>query len=102
MAQLVSSPIAAQPPPPLPNMPDVSSTLSNYLRTFSLWCRNGFAAKLDAHTALPGVLVRATDASTGAVTPFVYLVGVTVTVTGGVASAPTITFTAMPLGSGSP
>jgi hypothetical protein len=46
------------PPPDLPSMPDVSSTLTNYLRTFSLWCRQGFAAKLNANSALPGILMQ--------------------------------------------
>jgi len=45
------------PPPELPSMPDVSATLTNYLRTFSLWCRQGFAAKLNANSALPKVLL---------------------------------------------
>jgi hypothetical protein len=45
------------PPPELPSMPDVSTTLTNYLRTFSLWCRQGFAAKLSATAALPKVLL---------------------------------------------
>jgi hypothetical protein len=91
-----------QPPPELPNMPDVSDTLSRYLRTFSVWCRNGFRDKLSANSAAPGVMLQATDAATGAQTPFVYLVGVKVTVTGGVPSAPTVTMTLVPTGSGKP
>jgi hypothetical protein len=50
---------APQPPPDVPSMPDVDSTLVNYLRTFALWCRNGFASKLDNSSALPGVLLQA-------------------------------------------
>ena len=42
-------------------MPDVSNTLSQYLRTFSLWCRHGFADKLSVTTAAPGLMLQATD-----------------------------------------
>ena len=95
-------PRTLQPPPELPSDPKTSDTLSQYLRTFSLWARHGFADKLSVTTAAPGVLIQATDAATGAVTPFAYLVGVKVTVTGGVPSAPALTFTAQMLGSGKP
>ena len=64
------------PPPDLPNMPDVSDTLSRYLRTFSLWCRHGFRDKLSATTALPGVMFQAYDATPGTV-PLTYTFGVT-------------------------
>jgi hypothetical protein len=50
-----TSPPAAQPPPDLPSMPDVSPTLSDYLRRFSLWCRNGFADKVSATAAIPRI-----------------------------------------------
>ena len=40
------TPITPQPPPELPNMPDVGTALTNYLRNFSLWCRKGFAAQM--------------------------------------------------------
>ena len=74
-------------------MPDVSDTLSKYLRTFSLWCRNGFAAKLDAQTALPGIMLQAYDAAPGS-PPKVFLIRVN--------SAGAISATAVPLGGGSP
>ena len=61
MAALQPSAPSEQPPPDLPNMPDVSETLSRYLRTFSLWCRNGFRDKLTISASLPGVLIQATD-----------------------------------------
>ena|SRR5215472_5033246 len=48
---------AAQPPPNVPSMPDVSAVLTTYLRTFALWCRNGFADKLSATTALPDMML---------------------------------------------
>lgn len=51
----------AQPPPTLPNMPDVSDTLSRYLRTFSLWCVQGLASKLNTNSAIPGLQLQATD-----------------------------------------
>jgi hypothetical protein len=86
-------PRTVQPPPDLPNMPDVSDTLSNYLRTFSLWCRHGFADKLSVSTAAPGLLVQANDAPAGTI-PAVFMVQVR---TDG-----TIVATPMPLGSGAP
>lgn len=70
-------PIASidQPPPELPNMPDVSDTLSRYLRTFSLWCRNGFRDKLSSTAALPGILLMANDAPAGTA-PAVFMIQV--------------------------
>jgi hypothetical protein len=86
-------PRTVQPPPDLPSMPDVSDTLIGYLRNFSLWCRHGFAAKLDASTAQPGLLLQANDAPAGT-TPAVFMVQVT--------TAGTIVATPQPLGSGKP
>jgi Chaperone of endosialidase len=60
------SPPQARPPPPLPNDPAISTVLSNYLNQFSLWCRQGFAAKLNAKTALNNVMFQGYDAPTGA------------------------------------
>ena len=65
----------ARPPPPLPSDPAISNTLSNYLQQFSLWCRQGFAAKLNANTALTGILMQAANAPAGTV-PNVYLLQV--------------------------
>jgi hypothetical protein len=90
------------PPPSLPAIQGMSDQLANYLRTFSLWCRHGFADKLSGTVAQPGIMIQATDATTGKPTPYSYLVGVKVTVTGGVPSAPAMTFTLIPTGSGSP
>jgi hypothetical protein len=56
-------------------MPDVSSTLTNYLRTFALWCRHGFAAQMKTGTALPGILLQANDAPAGT-TPAVFMLQV--------------------------
>jgi hypothetical protein len=46
-------------------MPDVSNTLTGYLRNFSLWARHGFADKISATTATQGLLVQAKDAHPG-------------------------------------
>ena len=69
------TPITSQPPPELPNMPDVGPALTNYLRTFSLWCRKGFAAQMKAGTALPGYCYRPTTRRREP-TPAVYQLGV--------------------------
>jgi hypothetical protein len=86
-------PRTLQPPPDLPNMPDVSTSLSGYLRNFSLWCRHGFADKLSISTAAPGLLLQAYDAPAGA-TPTVWLVRVD--------SAGVVSAVAQPLGTGKP
>jgi hypothetical protein len=86
-------PRTLQPPPDLPSMPDVSATLSSYLRNFALWCRHGFADKLSVSTAAPGVLLQAHDAPPGSV-PKVFLIQVS--------TAGAITATAVPLGGGKP
>jgi hypothetical protein len=94
MAQ--QQPRTIQPPPDLPNMPEVSNTLSGYLRNFSLWCRHGFADKISGSSAQPGVLLQAYDA-TGAPTTAVYQL--TVKMSG---STPQLTLTPIALGSGKP
>ena len=92
MASSQPTPRTAQPPPDLPNMPDVSTTLSGYLRNFSLWCRHGFAAKLDKQTAAPGIMLQASDAPAGT-TPKVFLIQVN--------TAGTLSVTPVALGGGS-
>ena len=87
------TPRTLQPPPALPSMPDVSSTLTNYLTNFSLWCRHGFADKLSVSTAQPGVMLMANDAPAGT-TPAVFRIEVT--------TAGAIVATPMALGSGKP
>jgi hypothetical protein len=59
------TPPQAHPPPDLPNDPTVSPTLTNYLRTFSLWCRQGFAAKLNVNVALPGIMLQSINPPPG-------------------------------------
>jgi hypothetical protein len=83
-------PPSAQPPPDVPASPWTPDVLTNYLRQFSLWCRRGFQAKLDAGVALPGIQLQATDAV--APNPPIFTLGVTST---GVA-----TLTPVALGSG--
>ena len=89
----VQAPRTIQPPPDLPSMPDVSSTLTGYLRNFSLWCRHGFADKLSGSSALPGVMLQAYDAPAGT-TPKVFLIQVN--------SAGAISAAPVPLGGGKP
>ena len=38
-------------------------TLTQYLRNFALWCRNGFADKLSSKQALPGVMLIGYDSA---------------------------------------
>jgi hypothetical protein len=59
------SPPQAHPPPPLPGDPGISNALSNYLSQFSLWCRQGFAVKMNSNVALNGILLQANDAPPG-------------------------------------
>jgi hypothetical protein len=65
----------AHPPPPLPSDPSISNTLANYLQQFSLWCRQGFKAKLNANVALDGILLQSYNPPTGA-QPTVWLLQV--------------------------
>ena len=91
MASSQPTPRTLQPPPDLPAMPDVSDTLSNYLRTFSLCCRHGFADKISGSTAQPGLMLQAYDAPAGT-TPAVFLVRVN--------TAGTLSVTPVALGGG--
>jgi hypothetical protein len=87
------TPRTLQPPPDLPNMPDVSTTLSGYLRNFSLWCRHGFADKISGTVAQPGFMVSAYDAPAGTI-PKVFIIRVN--------SAGVVTATQIALGGGKP
>jgi len=86
-------PRTVQAPPDLPSMPDVSDALTAYLRTFSLWCRHGFADKISVSTAQPGLLLQANDAPAGT-TPAVFMLQVN--------SAGVVSAVAVPLGGGKP
>jgi hypothetical protein len=87
------TPRTLQPPPDLPNLPDASSSLSNYLRNFALWCRHGFADKISATTAQPGIMLAAYDAPAGT-NAKVFMVRVN--------SAGVVTTTPIALGGGKP
>ena len=87
------TPRTLQPPPDLPNLPKTEDGLINYLRTFSLWCRHGFADKISGTTAQPGFMLMANDAPAGT-TPVVFMLQVK---TDG-----TIVATPLALGSGKP
>jgi hypothetical protein len=93
MVAASQAPQQQHPPPPLPNDPSISNTLSNYLTQFSTWCRNGFADKVKSNVANPGILLQANDAPAGT-TPKVFMIQVT--------TAGAIVATPMPLGSGAP
>jgi hypothetical protein len=72
MATFPTSP-GEQPPPPLPGVTGLNEQMNNYLRAFSLWCRNGFRAKLDSGVALPGIMLQANDAPAGTAPAVWYL-----------------------------
>ena len=93
-------PRTIQPPPELPNDPKTSDVLSQYLRTFSLWCRHGFADKISATTATQGLLVQAKDVFPGdpvGAPHRVYLLEISVAT-----GAPVLQMTFIPAGSGNP
>ena len=58
-------PMSARIPPDVPSDPAISNALSNYLRSFALWCRNGFAEQMRNNEAVPGLMVRAYDTAAG-------------------------------------
>ena len=62
---------AEQPPPDLPAMPE--NTMVNYLRSFTLWCRQGFGSKLDSHSASSAIMLQTYDTMPGT-TPQIYRV----------------------------
>ena len=86
-------PRTLQPPPDLPHMPEASPQLTQYLRTFALWARHGFADKVSGSTAQPGTMLQAHDAPSGT-TPPVYTLQVS--------KAGTVSVVPMPIGIGSP
>ena len=93
MASSQPTPRTIQPPPDLPSMPDVSTTLTNYLRNFSLWCRHGFADKISSSQALTGITLQAIDPPAGTA-PEIWMLQVR---TGGA-----FVLTQVPLGGGKP
>ena len=101
MATPQFNPRTVQAPPEAPDLP-ATPQLTQYLRSFALWCRHGFADKLSGTVAQPGIMIQAVDKNTGEPTPYVYMVGVEVVVSGGTPTSPSMTFTLMPLGTGRP
>ena len=85
MASTAQTPQSSQPPPDVPADPSVSETLTQYLRTFSLWCRKGFQDRLPANTAISGLLVSSWDTLPGH-TPKVFMLRVSEA--GAVSAAP--------------
>ena len=85
-------PLSSQ-PPDLPNMPGVSSSMSNYLRQFALWAKKGLDSKIEPTTALDGHLIQTYDTLPGNI-PKVYKLQVSEAGVAGLAP--------IPLGKGSP
>ena len=102
MAVSLFNPRTVQAPPDMPALPGLPAALGNYLQSFARWCRHGFADKLSGTVAQPGIMIQAVDKNTGEPTPYVYMVGVEVVVSGGTPTSPSMTFTLMPLGTGRP
>ena len=69
------TPQAANIPPDVPADPKISDALTQYLRNFALWCRNGFAEQMRNNEAHKGLLVRAYDTAAGA-NPKVFMIEV--------------------------
>ena len=65
MAIRQRSPPSAVQPPDVPSDPGISGALGIYLRSFALWCREGFNAQMRNDDALPGVLLRGYDTLAG-------------------------------------
>jgi hypothetical protein len=93
MARQQQTPMSARIPPDVPADPKISDALSQYLRNFALWCRNGFAEQMRNNEAVPGLLVRANDTAPGA-NPKVFMIQVN--------SAGVISATAVGLGGKNP
>jgi hypothetical protein len=90
MAAQGSSPPAAQ-PPPVPA--GLDPRLTRYLQAHALWCRHGFASKLNSSSASPGILLQANDAVPGTAAKTFHVQ---------VNSAGAIVATLVPAGSGKP
>jgi hypothetical protein len=69
------TPQSARIPPDVPSDPKISESLTQYLRNFALWARNGFAEQMRNNEAHPGLLVRAYDTAPG-VNPKIFMIEV--------------------------
>lgn len=65
MASQQQTPMSARVPPDVPSDPSISETLTQYLRNFALWARNGFAEQMRNNEAVPGVMLRSRDTPAG-------------------------------------
>ena len=93
MALQQQTPSGARIPPDVPSDPKISEALTQYLRNFALWCRDGFSDSLRSREALSGVLVRAWDTAPGA-NPKIFRIEVS--------STGAIRATAVEMGGGNP
>jgi hypothetical protein len=67
-AQLGQTPQTIQ-PPPVP--PGIDAQTALYLQQFTMWCAGQFNNRLSSNSALPGVMLQASDAPAGT-TPAVF------------------------------
>jgi hypothetical protein len=75
LAPQQQTPQSARIPPDVPSDPKISESLTQYLRNFALWARNGFAEQMRNNEAHPGLLVRAYDTAPGA-NPKIFMIEV--------------------------
>jgi hypothetical protein len=89
------TPPAAQPPPELPPLPGVPQALPDYLRRFSLWCRNGFLDKFGLQSSTPHVYMTSAGgkAFKFSVSDSGLLLSTAITPGSGKETTPVITFT---------
>jgi hypothetical protein len=66
MARQQQTPSSAKIPPDVPADPAISTALTQYLRNFSVWCREGFADSFRNKEALRGIMLRGYDTPPGA------------------------------------
>ena len=93
MAAQQQTPSSARIPPDVPADPAIGDALTQYLRNFALWARNGFADSIRSHDAQPGFMVRSYDTAPGN-PPKVFMIQVN--------EAGVIVATPMPIGTGRP
>ena len=70
------APRTIQTSPNMPQMTGVNPQLVDYLHSFALWCRHGFADKISGSAAQPGIMLMAKDPPAGT-TPKVFMIQVT-------------------------
>ena len=70
------APRTIQASPNMPALQGVDPKLVDYLHSFALWARHGFADKVSGTVAQPGLMLMANDAPAGT-TPKVFMIQVT-------------------------